>query len=89
MKDDKDKFVYDAFASVLERTIKRLWILCILLVILLVCTNAAWLYYESQFEEKVVTQDIEAEADGDSDLNLNTVGGDFINGSESESQTDN
>lgn len=40
-----------------ERTIKRLWILCIILVLMLVGTNAAWVYYESQMETVVVTQD--------------------------------
>lgn len=40
-----------------ERTIKRLWILCILLIILLCGSNAAWFYYENQFEDVVVTQE--------------------------------
>ena len=41
-----------------ERTIKRLWILCILLIILLVGTNIAWIHYENQFMDEVtVTQD--------------------------------
>ena len=38
-----------------ERTIKRLWILCILLVILLCGSNAAWFYHESQYEDVVTT----------------------------------
>ena len=29
-------------------TIKKLWIICLLLIILLVGTNAMWIYYESQ-----------------------------------------
>ena len=42
----------------LERTIRRLWILCIVLIVLLVGSNFAWLYYESQFiDEVTVTQD--------------------------------
>lgn len=37
---------------------KRLVMLCILLLFALICTNAAWLYYESQFTDQVtVTQD--------------------------------
>lgn len=41
-----------------ERTIKRLWILCILLIILLVGTNIAWIHYENQFMDEItVTQD--------------------------------
>lgn len=83
-----EKFVsYLAFESVTarqERTIKRLWILIIILIVSLLGTNGAWLYYESQWEDVTVTQDVEATADNGSDLNLNTVGGDYYGG-ESES----
>lgn len=49
-----------------ERTIKRLWILCIILVILLVGTNLAWIHYENQFEDVVtVTQESSTEGGGD------------------------
>lgn len=71
-----------------ERTIKRLWILTIILIVSLIGTNAGWLYYENSFEDVAVTQDVEATADNGSDLNLNTVGGDYY-GSESESTPDN
>lgn len=40
-----------------ERTIKRLWILCLVLIIALLGTNAGWIYYENQFEDVVVTQE--------------------------------
>lgn len=40
-----------------ERTIKRVWILCIILIIALIGTNAGWLYYENSFEDVVVTQE--------------------------------
>ena len=59
-----------------DRIIKRLWVLIILLVVLLVGTNCAWLYYESQFEEQVITQKVEQETDGGSN---SFVGGD-VNG---------
>ena len=68
----------------LERTIKRLWILTIILIVSLLGTNGAWLYYESQWEDVAATQDVEATADNGSDLNLNAVGGDYYGG-ESES----
>lgn len=42
-----------------ERTIKRLWILCIVIFIALVATNAGWIYYESQFVTEEVTQDVD------------------------------
>ena len=73
MSDEKHdaSIPFYAVESMLDRqglTIKRLWIVCILLIILLVGTNALWLWYESQWEyyEQEVEQDIEAEMeDGD------------------------
>jgi hypothetical protein len=44
-----------------ERTERRLWITIILLIILLVGSNAGWIYYESQFED--VYQEVVQEAD--------------------------
>lgn len=41
-----------------ERTIRRLWILCIIIFIALVGTNAGWIVYESQWEDQVITQEI-------------------------------
>ena len=40
-----------------ERTIKRLWILCIIIFLALIGTNAGWIVYENSFEDIVVTQD--------------------------------
>ena len=89
---DENKVIpYIAFESATarqERTIKRLWILCIILIVSLIGTNVGWIYYESQFTDTEITQEVEATADGSSDLNLNTVGGDYYGG-ESEGKTDN
>lgn len=46
----------------MERTIERLWILAIILVVLLVGSNAAWMYYENQFEDTVITQDVKQDS---------------------------
>ena len=43
----------------LERVIKRLWVLVLVLIVLLAASNAAWLYYESSFEEIRIEQDNE------------------------------
>ena len=56
-KDCKDRIQYDidlvtAFA---ERTVKRLWIVVLILIILLVGSNAMWLYYESKFKDEIST----------------------------------
>ena len=88
-----EKFVsYLAFESVtsrLERTIKRLWILAIILIVALLGTNGAWIYYESQWEvvETSVSQNIEAKASNESSIELNTIGGDYY-GSKSKSSSD-
>lgn len=42
--------VFESTKATMERTIRRLWILILVLVIMLVGTNAAWIYYESQWE---------------------------------------
>ena len=44
-------------------TIKKLWIMCILLIVLHVGSNALWIWYESQFMyyEQSVEQEIDSE----------------------------
>lgn len=71
---DKIPFIaYESGMARLERTIKRLWILAIILVILLVGSNVAWIYYESSMEEITeITQD--AEWDSDSNVIINGTG---------------
>lgn len=56
-------FVHEAALSRMERTQKRLWILCIIIFLSLVVTNAGWIVYESQFEDVVTTEAYESEAD--------------------------
>lgn len=79
--DNEGRYIHDAYMARGERTEKRWWIIAIILIVLLVGTNAAWFYYESQFEE-VVNTTIEAEQDGEG---VNIVsGGDALNVSESK-----
>ena len=63
--------VHESAMARAERSAKRLWTVIILLIVLLVGTNGAWLWYESQFEV-VETTTIEAEQDGSG---VNIVGG--------------
>lgn len=73
---DEKMIPYIAFESATsrqERTIKRLWVVCLVLIAALLGTNGGWIYYESQFEYFEVTQEVEAETDGESDMYLNTV----------------
>lgn len=50
-------FVHESVQASMERTIKRLWITIILLILMLVGTNGAWLYYESSFGEVEIVQE--------------------------------
>lgn len=65
--DKKNEVSYVVFESIMaraERTIERLWILAIILVVLFVGSNAGWLYYESQFEDTTtaITQELQSES---------------------------
>ena len=67
-----ETFVGEAVIAVLERTIRRLWILCIISIVLLVGSNAAWIYYESQWEDvetTTITQDLDTHEGGDAIIN--------------------
>lgn len=74
---NEESIALDIVTSRFERTIKRLWILCIILVLSLLGTNAGWLYYESQMEEVSVSQTIDATADNNGAVNLKAIGGDY------------
>ena len=67
--------VHEADMARQERTIKRLWILLILLIVLLVGSNVAWIAYESQFTDEIVTE-IDAEQETGEGNNY-VVGGDM------------
>ena len=71
--------VHEGTMARAEITIKRLWITILLLIALLVGTNGAWIWYQSQFEDVAISQENE------DDYN-NFIGndGDIFNG-----ETDN
>ena len=80
MSEDHDsisRYYFESITTKLERTIEKLWIMCIILIILLVGSNGAWLYYESQYTDAVTeTTQIEAEQDG---AGVNIIGGGNVN----------
>jgi cell division septal protein FtsQ len=81
MEQKQKQIPYIAFESALarlERANRRLFILCVTLAIMLLVTNGCWIYYEQQFEDVVVTQDVKS--DGDSDMQLQNIGGDYYGG---------
>jgi hypothetical protein len=79
--------VHEGDMARLERTNKRLWILSILLVVLLVGSNAGWIWYESQFEDVVTTTETYQDVLQDADNGSNTfVGGDYYGEAESQDE---
>ena len=58
-----DYLVYEQSQVRSDRTNRRLWILCIILIVSLLGTNAGWLYYENQFEDVVTTYTQQADVD--------------------------
>lgn len=71
-----DYIAHEAIVARMERIINKLWIIILVLVAVLVISNTAWIWYESQFEEMTITQEAEAET-GNAIVNN---GGDVIYG---------
>ena len=70
---DVPYIVFESELARLERIIRRQFVLIIITLVLLVGTNACWLWYESQFEEVTttteVTQDVDSGDSGDAIIN--------------------
>ena len=67
--------VHESDMARLERTSRRLWILLLVMLVLLVGTNGAWIYYESQFVDESWTFEANTDnggtaiANGDGEVN--------------------
>ena len=74
---DVPYIAHESAVARLERVIKRLWVLVLTLIILLCASNAAWIWWESQYEtiETTITQE---NADGYNNYIGND--GDIVNG---------
>lgn len=67
--------VHESDMSRLERQLKRLWIVILVLIFMLVGSNCAWLWYESQLETVETVQEVIQEADNGEN---HFIGGDVI-----------
>ena len=65
--------VHESSMARIERQVKRLWITVLVLISMLVATNGAWIWYESQME--TIYQEVTQEADTGTN---NFVGGDVV-----------
>lgn len=50
---------FESACTRLGRSNRRLFILCIILIVALIASNAGWAIYESQFQDVEVTQEVE------------------------------
>lgn len=75
--------VHESAMARQERTIKRLWVLLILVISLLVATNGAWIWYESQFAEESVWQEVDT---GEGDAYIAGIGD--VNYGEGQAESD-
>ncbi len=67
-----DKWSFESEAIRMHQTNKRLFVLCVILIIALFVSNGAWVFYESQFVDEI---QIEQEVDtGDGDAYVNGIG---------------
>lgn len=96
MEENKNEKITEEAAvelltAVLERQTKRLFILCILLIVILVGTNLAWIVYENQFEDvsTVVTQETSSEGGGDAIIHGDNAGAVFYGQSETDGESEN
>ena len=76
--------VYESAMARAERQAKRLISIIILLIVLLLGSNLGWLIYESQFEDYVITQEVEQEADNGEN---HFIGGDYIGETKSKNNS--
>lgn len=65
--------VHESAMARSERHNKRLWIVVLVLIGALIGTNLAWIVYENSFEDYVITQEVEQDADNGTN---SFVGGD-------------
>jgi flagellar basal body-associated protein FliL len=73
MDKDVPYIVHEGDMARMERSNRRLWIIILVLIVLLVGSNIAWLCYENSMEEvsttNEVTQELDTSDGGDAMIN--------------------
>lgn len=80
---NRNRIMSETALAMAERTIRRLWITILVLIVLMAGMATGFFVYESQFEEYSETTEIDAEQDGDYNF---VAGGDLNYGATGESQ---
>lgn len=75
-RDDVPYIAHEGEMARMERVNNRLWVVIIILIVALLATNGAWIWYESQWETyEQTTQEVTQDAtDGGSN---EFIGGDY------------
>ena len=64
-------FVHEGMMARMERTQKRIWVLCVIMITLLAASWVGFFVYESQYEDVSVSQDVDT---GEGDAIIAGVG---------------
>lgn len=87
--DNIPYIVHESQMSRMERTIKRLWILCIVIFLAFIGTNIGWIYYEQQFTDEIITEEVTQDVDtGNGNATVNGHIGDYYGTGETDSKED-
>lgn len=70
----------DLIVGVMERQVRRMFIIIVILLIGLIGTNLGWIIYESQFDTYTITQ----ETEGEDNVRVSGITNGDINYGESE-----
>lgn len=92
MSDSRDSvpyIVHESSMARMERIVKRLWVVVIILIALLFATNAAWIYYESQWETVTTTVDQNVTQETDGGGNNQFIGGSYYGEADGQNKGDN
>ena len=86
MNEPVPYIVHEEIVVSMERTIRRLWILCIIMFVSLVLTNGLWICYERSWDvtEQDVLQDVDT---GNGDAVITGIGD--INYGENKTESQN
>lgn len=87
--DSVPYIVHESIMARMERAQKRLFILFLVILLLFVASNCAWLWYESQFQYVDTTTTQTVTQDGGDNGNNNFVGGDNIGETNGKDEIDN
>ena len=80
-EDNNLRFIIESAFAKQEKANARLWVICIILIVALIASNAGWIYWESQWQYVQTETTVEASQEGDNNF---LSGGDLYYGAESE-----